>query len=72
MRTINLFLTGVVILMSLSGCSSTGGWMPLLCTMNCTVATELSRDLFDMDVKQIDAAGATETLYARPTMASTP
>lgn len=39
-------------------CSSTGGWLPLLCTMNCTVATELTRDLFDMDVKEIDAAGA--------------
>lgn len=23
-------------------CSSTGGWLPLLCTMNCTVSTELS------------------------------
>ncbi len=26
-------------------CSSTGGWLPLLCTMNCTVATELTRQL---------------------------
>ena len=26
-------------------CSSTDGWLPLLCTMNCTVATELMRDL---------------------------
>lgn len=39
-------------------CSSTGGWLPLLCTMNCTVATELSRDLFGMNVREIDAAGA--------------
>jgi xylulokinase len=39
-------------------CSSTGGWLPLLCTMNCTVATELTRDLFGLDVKEIDAAGA--------------
>lgn len=39
-------------------CSSTGGWLPLLCTMNCTVATEMTRDLFDMNVKEIDAAGA--------------
>ncbi|MCK5735670.1 MAG: xylulokinase, partial [Spirochaetaceae bacterium] len=38
-------------------CSSTGGWLPLLCTMNCTVATELTRDLFGLDVKEIDAAG---------------
>jgi len=39
-------------------CSSTGGWLPLLCTMNCTVATELTRDLFGLGVKEIDAAGA--------------
>lgn len=39
-------------------CSSTGGWLPLLCTMNCTVATEMTRDLFNMDVKEIDAAGS--------------
>ncbi len=36
-------------------CSSTGGWLPLLCTMNCTVATEQARDLFGMDVKSLDA-----------------
>ncbi len=39
-------------------CSSTGGWLPLLCTMNCTVATELTRDLFGMNVREIDATGA--------------
>ena len=39
-------------------CSSSGGWLPLLCTMNCTVATEPTRDLFGLDVKEIDAAGA--------------
>ena len=39
-------------------CSSTGGWLPLLCTMNCTVATELTREIFNMDVKEIDAEGA--------------
>ena len=38
-------------------CSSTGGWLPLLCTMNCTVATELTRDIFGMSVQEIDAAG---------------
>jgi xylulokinase len=31
-------------------CSSTGGWLPLLCTMNCTVATELMRDLLGADL----------------------
>lgn len=32
-------------------CDSTGGWLPLLCTMNCTVATELTRDvlMFPLD-----------------------
>ncbi len=39
----------------LSGfCSSTGGWLPLLCTMNCTVATEFIRDLFNLEVKELD------------------
>ncbi len=37
-------------------CSSTGGWLPLLCTMNCTVATEQARDLFKMDVARLDRA----------------
>jgi len=36
-------------------CSSTGGWLPLLCTMNCTVATELIRDLLKKEVSQIDS-----------------
>jgi len=36
-------------------CSSTGGWLPLLCTMNCTVASEEFRKLFELDVKAFDA-----------------
>lgn len=36
-------------------CSSTGAWLPLLCTMNCTVATERVRELFGKDVKELDA-----------------
>lgn len=36
-------------------CSSTGGWLPLLCTMNCTVSTELIRNLFGTGVNQFDA-----------------
>ena len=39
-------------------CSSTGGWLPLLCTMNCTVASEEFRGLFGMDVKSFDAEAA--------------
>jgi xylulokinase len=35
-------------------CSSSGGWLPLLCTMNCTVASEKFRDLFGLDVKALD------------------
>jgi xylulokinase len=36
-------------------CSSTGGWLPLLCTMNCTVSTELMRDLLDTDIASFEA-----------------
>ncbi|MDR2730401.1 MAG: xylulokinase [Treponema sp.] len=39
-------------------CSSTGGWLPLLCTMNCTVASEEFRTLLDLDVKSFDAEAA--------------
>jgi len=39
-------------------CSSSGGWLPLLCTMNCTVATELMRQLFEYGVKEFDEMGA--------------
>jgi xylulokinase len=37
-------------------CSSTGGWMPLLCTMNCTVTTELLRDGMGMDISSFETA----------------
>lgn len=36
-------------------CSSTGGWLPLLCTLNCTVATELTRQLFALSLEEADA-----------------
>ena len=36
-------------------CSSTGGWLPLLCTMNCTVSTELIRDLLNADIANFEA-----------------
>ncbi|MDG1707592.1 MAG: xylulokinase [Emcibacteraceae bacterium] len=35
-------------------CSSTGGWLPLLCTMNCTVATEQMRDLLEVDLGEME------------------
>lgn len=33
-------------------CSSSGGWLPLVCTMNVTVTTELLRSLFKLDLKK--------------------
>jgi xylulokinase len=39
-------------------CSSSGGWLPLLCTMNCTVASEEFRALFGLDVKAFDTEAA--------------
>ncbi|MCG8553841.1 MAG: xylulokinase [Proteobacteria bacterium] len=36
-------------------CSSTGGWLPLLCTMNCTVATELMRALLGAAMGSFEA-----------------
>ena len=39
-------------------CSSSGGWMPLLCTMNCTVASEEFRNLFGMDIKALNSEAA--------------
>ncbi|MDR2393296.1 MAG: xylulokinase [Treponema sp.] len=45
-------------------CASTGGWLPLLCTMNCTVASEEFRSLFGLDVKSFDAQAATAPIGA--------
>jgi xylulokinase len=39
-------------------CSSTGGWLPLLCTMNATSITEQVRALFDFDHERMAAAVA--------------
>lgn len=41
-------------------CSSSGGWLPLMCTMNCTVTTELMRGLLDSNIREFEAqiAGA--------------
>jgi xylulokinase len=35
-------------------CSSNGGWLPLLCTMNCTVTTELMRGLMGADIAKFE------------------
>jgi xylulokinase len=37
-------------------CSSTGGWLPLLCTMNVTTVTEQVRTLFGQDFAALEAA----------------
>ncbi|MDD5707553.1 MAG: xylulokinase [Kiritimatiellae bacterium] len=36
-------------------CSSTGGWLPLVCTMNVTVATEQARQLLGLGLAEFDA-----------------
>ena len=41
-----------------AGCSSTGGWLPLLCTMNVTTVTERIRALFGYDHAALDRAVA--------------
>ncbi len=37
-------------------CSSTGGWLPLLCTMNCTGGTELVRGLVGATLNDLEHA----------------
>lgn len=39
-------------------CSSTGGWLPLVCTMNCTVATENVARAFGFEARHGDAVMA--------------
>jgi xylulokinase len=35
-------------------CSSSGGWLPLVCTMNVTVATELTKNLLGIDTRTLN------------------
>jgi xylulokinase len=37
-------------------CGSTGGWLPLLCTMNCTLATELMRAALGVGLDDFEAS----------------
>ncbi len=37
-------------------CSSNGGWLPLLCTMNCTVSSEIIRKLLNLEIDDFDQA----------------
>ncbi|MDR1786431.1 MAG: xylulokinase [Spirochaetaceae bacterium] len=45
--------------------SSAGGYLPLLCTMNCTVASEETRELFGLGVKEFDGLAAKSPPGAR-------
>jgi xylulokinase len=49
-------------------CSSTGGWLPLLCTMNCTVATELTRRVLALDVEALERHAAAAPVGAQGVM----
>ena len=42
-------------------CSSTGGWLPLICTMNCTVATETVAKAMGFSTREGDAVMAGTT-----------
>ena len=37
-------------------CDSTGGWLPLVCTLNCTVATDWVRELLGLDAPGFERA----------------
>jgi xylulokinase len=41
-----------------SFCSSTNGWLPLVCTMNVTVATELVRNILGLSLDEMNAHAA--------------
>ena len=46
-------------------CDSTGGWLPLVCTLNCTVATDWVTHMFGMDHAGMEAALGTSPPGAR-------
>jgi D-xylulose kinase len=46
-------------------CDSAGGWLPLVCTLNCTVATEWIRELFGIGLADLDRALASSPEGAR-------
>jgi xylulokinase len=43
-------------------CSSSGGWLPLICTMNVTVSTELTRTLLGLSVQDLNEKASTAPL----------
>jgi xylulokinase len=46
-------------------CSSSGGWLPLICTMNLTNATSAIRELFALDIGAFNAAIASSPIGAQ-------
>lgn len=46
-------------------CSSSGGWLPLICTMNLTNATSAIRELFALDIGAFNAAVASSPIGAQ-------
>lgn len=46
-------------------CSSSGGWLPLICTMNLTNATSTVRELFALDIGQFNQAIAEAPIGAQ-------
>lgn len=49
-------------------CSSTGGWLPLLCTMNCTVSTALTSRLLALDLDALERHAAAAPVGAQGVM----
>ena len=48
---------------ALSGfCSSNNGYLPLMCTMNCTIATEQIRSLFGMTIAELNSLAGSEAI----------
>lgn len=39
-------------------CDSAGAWLPLVCTMNATLSTELIRKMFGLDIEMLERAAA--------------
>ena len=52
-------------------CDSTGGWLPLVCTLGCTVATEWVRGLFGLDHAGVERALAATEPGAGPSSCHT-
>ena len=51
-------------------CSSTGGWLPLLCTMNVTGVTEQVRALFGWSLAELEAVGGSRSRRRRTASSS--